>query len=112
MQDYFFVRSGKQYRRVSFNELIYIESAGNYAKIVAGTGIFLVPVTMRQLERELPVDLFCRVSRACIVAIDRVLSFDRECICLGGQSICFSDRYRKEFERRVNILLPQNKKDV
>jgi DNA-binding LytR/AlgR family response regulator len=109
MQPYFFVRNNKQYVKVSFNELIYIESTGNYVRIVADSGTFLAQLTIKQLEKILPMDSFCRVSRSCIVSMDRIISFSRDCVTLKNKKLPFTEKYRGELERRVNIITPEGR---
>jgi DNA-binding LytR/AlgR family response regulator len=104
MQTYFFIRTSKRYVKISYNELIYIESIGNYARIVVDSGAYLAQLTIKQLEKILPVDSFYRVNRGCIVAIERISSFDCDSITVKNTKLPFTERYRKEFEKRVNII--------
>jgi len=104
-QSCFFIRISKKYIRIRFRDILYIESVGNYVKIVTDTGSFLTPLTVKQLERALPPDLFCRINRGSIVAMDRIVCFDRDSILLDNHvKIIFSERYRKELEARITIL--------
>lgn len=102
----FFIRINKKYIRISFGDIRYIESTGNYVKIFTDAGSFLTSLTMKQLEQALPDHSFCRVNRGCIVSIHRIVSFDRDGVILGNNiKIAFGDRYRRELESRIVILL-------
>lgn len=57
---------------VRFEEVDYVESEGNYAKIHAGTAVHLVRETLSALEQQLAPDRFLRISRSVIVNLDRV----------------------------------------
>jgi two-component system LytT family response regulator len=104
MQPYFFIRVDKKYIRINYKELLYVESVGNYVKLFADTGTFLTPLTIKELEKMLPFDSFCRVNRGTIVAIDRIVSFDRDHVVLKNLSFSFSDKYRKALEAKIRII--------
>jgi hypothetical protein len=102
---YFFIRINKKYIRIDFSGIRYIESGGNYVRIFTDTGTFLTTMAIKQLEKALPAELFCRVNRGSIVPIDRIICFDRDGVILGNNvRIAFSDRYRKELEAKVTII--------
>lgn len=104
MQAYFFVRKDKKYIRVNHRDVIYIESVGNYAKIVMDKGILLTIATIKELERTLPVELFCRINRGCIVAVERIISFTRDTVHLKNMELVLSSRCRKGLENKIVII--------
>src|SRR2546428_10804452 len=107
MQHYFFIRTEKQYVKINYSELICIESVGNYVSITTDGGSYMAQLSIKQLvEKLLPRDKFCRVSRSSIVSLDRIVSFDRDCVVLKDKKqISFGDTYRRELEQRVNIVM-------
>lgn len=104
MQPYFFIRVDKKYVRVNYKDLLYVESVGNYVKLMTDVGIFLTPLTIKELEKLLPGEMFSRVNRGTIVAIDRIINFDKECVTLKTIRFSFSDKYRKALEAKVKII--------
>lgn len=104
MQPYFFIRVDKKYIRINYKDLLYLESVGNYVKLFTDNGIFLTALTMKELERILPADSFCRVNRGTIVSLERIISFDRESVNLKSMKFSFSDKYRKVLETKVRII--------
>ena len=110
---YFFIRINKKYIRIGLDDIRYIESTGNYVKIFTDTGSFLTSLTIKQLEKALPDQSFCRVNRGCIVPIHRIVCFDRDGVILQHNiRIAFSDRYRRELEARITILLSDHPRRV
>jgi two-component system LytT family response regulator len=104
MQAYFFIRVDKKYIRINYKDLLYVESVGNYVKLFTENGIFLTPLTIKELEKMLPFELFCRVNRGTIIAIDRIVCFDRESVTLKNARFSFSDKYRKALEGKIRII--------
>jgi two-component system LytT family response regulator len=104
MQAFFFIRVDKKHIRINYKDLLYIESVGNYVKLFTENGIYLTPLTIKELEKMLPFELFCRVNRGTIIAIDRIVCFDRESVTLKNARFSFSDKYRKALEGKVRII--------
>ena len=104
MQAFFFIRVDKKYIRINYKDLLYVESVGNYVKLFTECGIFLTPLTIKELEKMLPFELFCRVNRGTIIAIDRIVCFDRESVTLKNARFSFSDKYRKALEGKIRII--------
>lgn len=66
------VEKGGRISFVDVDDVRWIESAGNYARLHAFSGTFLVRRTMKSLERELDGDAFLRVRRSAIVNMEHV----------------------------------------
>jgi two-component system LytT family response regulator len=64
----------------------------------------MVLVTLKQWERLLPRDLFCRIHRGYIVAIEKVQSFDNRYVYLSGEKITIGEQYRSALPGVVTIL--------
>jgi len=66
------VRSGERILYVMVGEIDWIEAAGNYVVLHAGTQNHIIRETLGALEEELPPDVFLRLSRSVIVNLTRV----------------------------------------
>lgn len=72
-KDYFFIKDGNKYIKLKNKEILYIISMGNYAEFYMINGAKKITlVSMNQLEDQLPLGLFCRISRSTIVNIEHV----------------------------------------
>jgi len=103
-QPFFFIRVGRKHVKLTYSEVVYIESLANYVKIHTETSPYLTPMTMKQLIRLLPPEMFCRVNRSIIVPINRIISFDKDGIILKGMKFAFGEGYKKELEARIHII--------
>ncbi|HSK73863.1 MAG TPA: LytTR family DNA-binding domain-containing protein [Pyrinomonadaceae bacterium] len=85
---------------VKAEEIDWIESAGNYAKLHVGRETHLLRETMSGLEETLDPEKFLRIHRSCIVNIDRVkelhplFSGDYLVILQDKQELTLSRNYR------------------
>jgi DNA-binding LytR/AlgR family response regulator len=105
MQSFFFIRHEGRYVKVDFRQIVYIESRKNYTRLVLeDKPTTQVLVTLKQWERLLPGDLFCRVHRGYIVSIEKMVAFDNKYVYLPGEKITIGDQYRETLADAVTIL--------
>ncbi len=92
---YFTIRSNRQTSRVSFEELLYIESLADYIQIHRLNG---GPITSKEkishMESVLP-DHFIRIHRSFIVNSRKISTYSREHVEIGGEEIPISRTYKK-----------------
>jgi len=95
---------------VKTDEVDWIESAGNYAKLHVGRETHLLRETMSGLEESLNPENFLRIHRSCIVNIDRVkelhplFSGDYMVIMHDKRELTLSRNYR---DRLLNLFKKQ-----
>jgi DNA-binding LytR/AlgR family response regulator len=104
MQNYFFIRTDRQFVKIMYSELICVESLGNFVRITTDNGKYLTQLSIRQLEQVLPKDSFYRINRGCIIAVDRIISFDNSHVKLKEKEIPFGETQRKFLMQRLNII--------
>ena len=91
--------------KVDFRQIVYIEARKNYTRLVLEEKpTVMVLVTLKQWEKLLPRDLFCRVHRGYIVSIDKMISFDNKFVYLPGETITIGEQYRNALPDVVTIL--------
>jgi hypothetical protein len=90
--------------KVDFHNILYIEARKNYTRLVMADRSAMVLITLKQWERILPPQLFCRVHRGYIVSIERILSFDNKYVYLPGMNIAIGDQYRNALPMAVTIV--------
>ena len=104
MAPFFFIRNDGRYIKIAFSDIVYLESLKNYVRIVTPQKNWLVLMSLRQVEKELPDDMFCRVHRSFVVSLYHIVSFDNETVELPGKQIPIGNRFRHALPGRVKIL--------
>lgn len=104
MQSFFFIRQDGRNVKVDFHNILYIEARKNYTRLVMTERSVMVLITLKQWERLLPAQLFCRVHRGYIVSIERILSFDNKYVYLPGMNIAIGEQYRNALPMAVMIV--------
>lgn len=104
--DFFFIKKKNALKKISFEEIIYIEVDERYCNIITNQEKFLVTISLTKLLGILDTNNFIRTHRNYIVnsnKIAQVLLADNLIITEGNHKITLSDRY-KEFIHKFQIL--------
>lgn len=104
-----FIKTDGEYRNIDFDQILYVEGMKDYVLIhlESETEPIVTHMTMKAIEEKLPSDMFMRVHRSYIVALDKITAIDScEDILIDRISVPVSDSYRKDIERYVkeNLL--------
>jgi len=102
------VRTGERILYVSVEEIDWVEAAGNYVILHAGSQNHILRETLGGLENELPPDIFLRLSRSAIVNLRRVKEIqavapgEHVAILLSSQRLPIT-RSLREVEERIRF---------
>ncbi|WP_316734698.1 LytTR family DNA-binding domain-containing protein [Pedobacter aquatilis] len=64
------------------NEIIYIQSYGNYIKIYTEEKVYLCSATTSELEKKLPPSLFTRIHKSYIVSLNHIGIYQNEMVSM------------------------------
>lgn len=100
------VRNGQQTLFIYVADIDYIESAANYAVVVAGTEKHILRETLTSLEGKLSPESFVRISRSILVNLERVVGIQsgprREyLVCLANGRQLLMTRGVQEVQQRL-----------
>jgi two-component system LytT family response regulator len=90
------------------DEIDSVEAADNYVKVRTGGHVHVVRDTLGAFEARLPAADFVRISRSCIVNVDRIKELqaleygEYEIVLLDGSQMRLTRGYRKNLERLRN----------
>lgn len=87
------IKSGYEQYKVPFDDILYLESAGNYINFVLKDKRILSRLSMQEALALLPPDRFTRVHRSFIVANNKIEKADRNCLYIGQFSISIGAAY-------------------
>lgn len=106
MQSFIFIRREGRFVKVDFRNIVYIEARKNYTRLLLeDKSTAMVLGTLKQWERLLPGDLFCRIHRGYIVSIEKIVAFDNKHVYFpGGEIITIGEQYRNALPDSVTIL--------
>jgi hypothetical protein len=105
----FAVKTGTKIHVVLVEEIICLLADGDYVQVITSKGKFLKEQTMKYFESNLPVHLFVRVHRSCIVnvtAISRIELYDKQSqqiILKNGEKIRVSQTGYKLLKEKLKL---------
>lgn len=110
MHSYFFIHLKRKFIKVEIKDICFVVSVAHHVKIVTDKEVLMPHLSLKQLEMELPPNLFTRVNKGTLIPINRVIWFDKETVALTNAAFSFSDKYRKIFQSRVTIVIHEESK--
>jgi len=93
-----YFRSDRKMIKVNLSDILYIESLKDYIKVVTTSGTVITKQSISSVEEALPKDMFIRIHRSYIVAINKVQSYNHELIWISSHELPISRMYRHEVE--------------
>ncbi|MFP3834323.1 LytR/AlgR family response regulator transcription factor [Chryseobacterium sp. SIMBA_028] len=93
VDSHFFVKSSGQQHRISFKDILYIESIKDYVNIRISDEEYIVLDTLKSMENQLP-DSFVRIHKSFIINLDKIKSIGAKKLMLSEQEIPIGDSYR------------------
>ena len=85
--DYIFVKSDKQLKKILFKDILFIESMENYVIIQTVSSKEIVYTTLKQIHESLPQDIFQQTHRSYIVNINQVNAIDGNLLNVNSYKI-------------------------
>lgn len=102
-EPYIYVREDKITQKIFLSEILYIESQGNYVKIVCAERVVTSYSSISLIEEKLPEAKFLRVHRSFIVSTDKITAFSGTTIMIGKYQIPIGRSYKTLVEQRLNV---------
>lgn len=96
-----FLRGDKKYTQLVIDDILYIEAAGNYTKVITRKGTITTREKISSLLTMLPSDDFLQVHRSFAVATKHIKSVEGNRIAIGDHIVPIGKLYKMN----VNHLL-------
>lgn len=101
-QDFIFVNSNLQKKKVIVNQIKWIEALGDYIKLVTeDDNTILVLSTMKSFLKRLPADKFVRIHKSYSVNVERVEKFCSTNVEIAGKLIPMSRQKKGNLEKAL-----------
>ena len=100
-QQFIFVKEDKISYKVDIDEIMYIESVGDYNKIYTEKKVYLTYQTLKKLQELLPSNHFPRIHKSYIISFNKIENITGNHVKIKGEIIPIGQSYRKEFFKQV-----------
>lgn len=99
---FIYVKEDKITQKVYLSEILFLESQGNYVKIVCQNRQIIAYTSLTLLEETLPASHFFRVHRGFMVAFDKITAFSGGYILIDKHQVPIGRNYRSAVDKRLN----------
>ena len=103
-QGFVFVKDNGVLKRISIDDILFLEAMGDYVKVHTAQKFHVVHATLKSIEEKLPISKFIRVHRSFIVAINKIDYIQEGTISIGKSSIPVADTHKSNLSKRLNLL--------
>ena len=103
--DHIFIKSDGKLVRLNNDDILYIESMGDYVKFVtADNKKYVTHNTIKNLEEKVNKGTFIKVHRSYIINITKIDDIRENDLFIKGNEIPISKSHRADIMKRLNII--------
>ena len=99
--DFIFVKSGTDIYKVKIDEILYIESVGNYVNFVLKNNSIMSLFSMNEILQILPANQFFRIHKSFIIDLRFVSKIERHQVIISNKEIPIGNVYRESFFKAI-----------
>ena len=107
VNEHFFINPGIKGRMIqlSYADILYIEGLKNYVVIYTTEGKYITYLSMREIEKAIPLSKFIRIHKSYIVNIDRIKSIDGNNVILAqSNELPIGISFKDSFINMINTM--------
>ena len=110
-EDYVFIKTDNRMQKVNFAEILFVEGLGNYVTIYTTKGKFVTLLNVKDLEENLPSEMFMRVHRSYIISLGKIEFVEGNQIFLDKDtSIPLGETYKNQLWAALDSKIISSKK--
>ncbi len=98
-QERFFLRSDNKYTQIVLDDILFIESSGNYIKIVLKEEIITMRGKLSSMMELMPIDSFVQVHRSFMVAQKHIKRIEGNQIFLDNYTVPVGKLFKMQLDR-------------
>ncbi|MBI1305775.1 MAG: response regulator [Bacteroidetes bacterium] len=95
--EHIFVKANQKLIKVSYDDIKYVEAFADYVKIFIPEKRIVTLQTMKNMEKKLPAEKFCRIHRSFIVGLKHVQSYNSSEVEIDGNKLPIGKNYKDHF---------------
>lgn len=100
-KSFIFIKTEYRLEKVNLDDILFIEGMGDYRRIHMKDKRVMTLQTFNTLQNELSSNLFCRVHKSYLVALDKIESIERDRIKIKEDYIPISETYKENFYKMI-----------
>jgi DNA-binding LytR/AlgR family response regulator len=102
--DHIFIKADGKLIRLENEDILYIESMGDYVKFVTEAKKYITHNTIKNLEAKVDPQRFLKVHRSFIVNLARIDDIQENCLYIRGANIPVSKAHKSRFMQKIKVV--------
>jgi len=102
--DDIYIKVESRYVRLPFDDILYVETMGDYVTFQTVTERFIVHSTLKSIDERLQDARFLKVHRSFIVNLSKIVDIEDSTLLIGSKVIPISRANRPTLMARINML--------
>ncbi|MGZ8508863.1 MAG: LytR/AlgR family response regulator transcription factor [Chitinophagaceae bacterium] len=103
-EDHIFIKTEGKLVRLNNDDVLYIESMGDYVRFVTNDRKYIVHNTIKNLEEKMNRKAFMKIHRSYIVNIQKVDNIRENVLFIRGVELSISKAHKADVIQRINII--------
>jgi len=100
--DFIFVKTEYRLEKIMLNEIVFIEGMRDYRRIHTTNKKVMTLQNFSEFEKLIPLNIVCRVHKSYMVAINKIISIERNRIKIADKLIPISETYKEVFFKIIH----------
>lgn len=100
--DYILIKADKKIYKIDLNDLVYLESMGDYVCVYTSTEKITTKERISNLYEKLPANQFLRIHRSYVVSIRRIDAILAGCIEIANKKLPVGRNFKEQVETFLN----------
>jgi two-component system, LytTR family, response regulator len=100
--NFIFVKTENRLEKIMLDEIVYIEGMRDYRRIHTVNKKVMTLQNFSEFETLIPSSVVCRVHKSFMVALNKIVSIERNRIKIADQLIPISETYKDVFFQLIN----------
>ena len=105
LSDFLFIKSSGKNYKVFINDILYIESIGNYVIFHTGNSKIVSYYSMNEVLELLPDNLFIRIHKSYIISLKHIDHYEKHQVKIKDHRIPIGTTYRQRFTEFINKII-------
>lgn len=104
MPEFLFVKEGRRHSQINLGDILFIQADKKHVAIVTILKCYSSCLSIGEVEKLLPVNLFCRIHRSYIISLKHTDAFDSELAYIGKYKIPIAEQYKNVLKNAIIVL--------
>jgi DNA-binding LytR/AlgR family response regulator len=103
-EEYLLLKADKKVFKVNCEDILYMQSFGDYLKVFTSGKCIVVHDTIINMEEKLPPGKFLRVHKSYIIALNKIQYLEGNQVKIGEEMIPLGLKFREDLLRLLKVI--------